>query len=218
MDCLEGSNVDGVSLLHIIANKKDNPQAAKDAFSLFVSYFESKIKTAVEISAIKYGYDENVAFEAIICAFNKVWLYQSFDMRKSRCKNEEDAIIIWLINIAVSQMHQYTKKGECAQIREEEDLSVIEDSHTFVDTYKIVDLDPEKKMELVLALDQKMSILDEKHRIIYLTYKAYQTRGKKLPRNLLDKLRKRLGVTQITIRVYKREACEALHDYELMRL
>lgn len=218
MDCLEGSNVDGVSLLHIIANKKDNPQTAKDAFSLFVSYFESKIKTAVEISAIKYGYDENVAFEAIICAFNKVWLYQSFDMRKSRCKNEEDAIIIWLINIAVSQMHQYTKKGECAQIREEEDLSVIEDSHTFVDTYKIVDLDPEKKMELVLALDQKMSILDEKHRIIYLTYKAYQTRGKKLPRNLLDKLRKRLGVTQITIRVYKREACEALHDYELMRL
>ncbi len=218
MDCLEGSNVDGVSLLHIIANKKDNPQAAKDAFSLFVSYFESKIKTAVEISAIKYGYDENVAFEAIICAFNKVWLYQSFDMRKSRCKNEENAIIIWLINIAVSQMHQYTKKGECAQIREEEDLSVIEDSHTFVDTYKIVDLDPEKKMELVLALDQKMSILDEKHRIIYLTYKAYQTRGKKLPRNLLEKLRKRLGVTQITIRVYKREACEALHDYELMRL
>ncbi len=218
MDRMEGYSVDGVGLLRIIANKDDDLQAAKDAFNLFVSYFESKIKTAVEINANKYGYDENVAFEAIICTFNKVWLYTTFDMKKSRCKDEEKAIIIWLINIAVSQMHQYTKKGECAQIKEEEDLSVIEDSYTFIDAYKIADLDPEQKMELVLVLDQKISILDEKHRIIYLTYKAYQTRGKKLPRNLLEKLRKRLGVTQITIRVYKKEACEALHDYELMQI
>ena len=61
-------------------------------------------------------------------------------------------------------------------------------------------------------------MLDEKHRIIYLTYKAYQTRGKKLPRTLLDKLRKRLGVTQTTIRVYKKEACELLKDFELLKV
>ena len=72
-------------------------------------------------------------------------------------------------------------------------------------------------MQLVLALEKKISILDEKHRIIYLTYKAYQTSGKKLPRKLLEILRKRLGVTQTTIRVYKREAFETLNDLNLLK-
>lgn len=162
------------------------------------------------------GFDENVAFEAMQCAFNKVWLYPSFDMSKSHCKNEERAIIIWLQSIAASQMYQYTQKGECAQIKEDEDLSVIESAEDFICLHN-TDLSPEVKMNLVLAFNEKLSVLDEKHRIIYLTYKAYQTRGKKLPRTLLAKLRKRLGeITQITVRVYKKEACELLNDLELL--
>lgn len=69
----------------------------------------------------------------------------------------------------------------------------------------------------VMALERKIFGLDEKHKIIYLTYKAYQTRGKKLPRTLLEKLRKRLGVSHETIRVYKKEACEAINDLELLK-
>ncbi len=60
----------------------------------------------------KYSFDENIAFEAIQCAFNKVWLYPTFDMSKSHCKDEENAIVIWLIKIAVSQMFQ-THKTVC---------------------------------------------------------------------------------------------------------
>ncbi len=210
-------NINGVNLLKTIANKANNIEAAKAAFAVFTSYFENKIKCPVEINASKFGYDANVAFEAIQCAFNKVWLYPSFDMNKSRCKDEENAIIIWLINIAVSQMHQFSKQGECAKIKEEEDLSVIEDSLSFVDCH-VSNLTPERKMLYVTELDKKLSVLDEKHRIIYLTYKAYQIRGKKLPRTLLEKLRKRLNVTQVTIRVYKKEACEALDDLELIKI
>lgn len=33
-------------------------------------------------------------------------------------------------------------------------------------------------MNLIQAMDKKISVLDEKHKIIYLTYKAYSTRGK----------------------------------------
>lgn len=216
MDKKEESIVDGVKLLNIIANKENDMDAAKKAFILFIGYFESKIRTFVEVYANKIGYDENVAFEAIQCAFNKVWNYPTFDMKKSSCKNEEKAIIIWLMSIAASQMHQYSRKGECAQIKTDEDLSVIETSDDFV-SFHIEDLSFEQKMEYVLALNKKLSVLDEKHRIIYLTYKAYQTRGKKLPRKLLDKLRKRLDVSQVTIRVYKREACLALNDLELLK-
>lgn len=208
--------VDGILLLRTIAEKKEDLDAAKKAFDLFASYFEDKIKVLVEIHAAKIGYDENVAFEAIICAFNKVWLYPTFNMRKAHCKNVEHAIIIWLVRIAVSQMHQFSRKGVCAQIKEEDDLSVIEDSLSFVNSFKVQDLDPETKMNYVIALNEKLSILDEKHRIIYLTYKTYHVQGKKLPRIVLEKLRKRLGLVQATVRVYKKEACEALNDFTIL--
>lgn len=211
----DGFKIDGIQLLRAIANKNNDMKAAKEAFELFVGYFEQKISVLVEVQANKIGYNEYVALAAIQCAFNKVWLYPTFDMRKSNCKDEEKGIIVWLIAIAVSQMHQYTKNGVCAQIDKEDDLSVIEDSETFVN-FNANDLEPEKKIFYVKALNQKMSLLDEKHRIIYLTYKAYHIKGKKLPRTVLEKLRKRLNLTQTTIRVYKKEACEALNDYNLL--
>lgn len=216
MDRKDSQKVDGVKLIRIIANRNIDEEAARKAFDLFVSYFEIKIKKRVEILALKYGYNENVAFEAIRCAFNKVWLYPTFDMGKSSCTNEENAIIIWLVKIAFSQMCQFTRTGECARISEEEDLSVIENTEDFVDSFQVAGLDPLEKMQLIEILEKKLSLLDEKHRIIYLTYKAYQRSGKKLPRKLLEKLRKRLGLSQSAIRVYKKQACEAINDSKLL--
>lgn len=205
----------GIQLLKMIANKNDDKETATKALHLFVGIYESKIRKQVEIIANNYGYNETVAFEAIRCAFNKVWLYPTFDMRKSHCKDEENAIVVWLVRIAVSQMFQYAGQGECAMIKDEEDLSVIETATDFVESFHASELTAEQKMNCVLFLEKKMSALDEKHRIIYLTYKAYQTSGKRLPRKLLEKLRKRLGLTQATIRVYKKQACEALNDLNL---
>lgn len=216
MDRKDSQKVDGVKLIRIIANRNIDEEAARKAFYLFVSYFEIKIKKRVEILALKYGYNENVAFEAIRCAFNKVWLYPTFDMGKSSCTNEENAIIIWLVKIAFSQMCQFTRTGECARISEEEDLSVIENTEDFVDSFQVAGLDPLEKMQLIEIMEKKLSLLDEKHRIIYLTYKAYQKSGKKLPRKLLEKLRKRLGLSQNAIRVYKKQACEAINDLKLL--
>lgn len=216
MDRKDSQKVDGVKLIRIIANRNIDEEAARKAFYLFVSYFEIKIKKRVEILALKYGYNENVAFEAIRCAFNKVWLYPTFDMGKSSCTNEENAIIIWLVKIAFSQMCQFTRTGECARISEEEDLSVIENTEDFVDSFQVAGLDPLKKMQLIEIMEKKLSLLDEKHRIFYLTYKAYQRSGKKLPRKLLEMLRKRLGLSQSAIRVYKKQACEAINDLKLL--
>lgn len=216
MDRKDSQKVDGVKLIRIIANRNIDEEAARKAFYLFVSYFEIKIKKRVEILALKYGYNENVAFEAIRCAFNKVWLYPTFDMGKSSCTNEENAIIIRLVKIAFSQMCQFTRTGECARISEEEDLSVIENTEDFVDSFQVAGLDPLEKMQLIEIMEKKLSLLDEKHRIIYLTYKAYQRSGKKLPRKLLEMLRKRLGLSQSAIRVYKKQACEAINDLKLL--
>lgn len=204
--------IDGVLLLKSICNKESAPEEARNSFTLFVSYFEDKLKKYAEVQASHLGYSVNVAFEAIQCTFAKVWKYPySFSMDRASCKNTENAIIIWLKKIVASQMFDYVKKGICTQQSREEDLSVIETSEEFVD-YHIRDYPIEEKLILIQAMNQKISSLDEKHRIIYLTYKAYETQGKKLPRRLLEKLRVRLGVTQVTIRVYKREAYKAVGD------
>lgn len=208
--------IDGVQLLNTIANKDKELESAKQALALFTSYFLDKIKLAVEKIVFNNGYGERVAVNALQCTFNKVWLYPTFDKRKSRCKDTEKAITIWLIKIATSQMYEFTKSGECAQIRTEEDLSVIEDPDGFIKAFKVAALEPEMKMQCLQMLSNKISKLDEKHRIIYLTYKAYYVSKKKLPRSVLTKLRKRLGLTQTTVRVYKRKACELVNDYTIM--
>ena len=215
MDNREVCQIDAIQLLKAIAQKNEDLNAAQDAFTLFTGYFENKIMLSVEKIAKHLGYNENIAFEAIQCAFAKVWYYPSFNMNKARFKDPERAIIAWLTQIAVSQMHQYTKKGECKQIKDEEDLSVIEKPEELI-SLGFANISEEQKMMLILALNRKLSVLDEKHRIIYLTYKAYQTQGKRLPRTVLEKLRKRLGLVQATIRVYKKEACEALNDNSLL--
>jgi hypothetical protein len=203
--------------LQKIANKDSDREGANNAFALFVGYFESKIKPFVEIYANKIGFNDNVAFEAIQGTFNKVWHYPTFDINKSHSKNKEKSIIIWLESIAYSQIYQYIKKGECAKIKDDEDLPIIETSNDFI-TLHIPDLSPDKKEELVQAFNKRLSVLDKKHRIIYLTYKAYQTRGKKLPRTVLKKLRIRLGISQSTVRVYKKQSCEQLKDLELLKV
>lgn len=185
---MDECSLDGVQLLKIIARKNEDEEAAGRAFRLFVEVFESKINKQVDIIANKNGYDEKVAFEAIQCAFNKVWLYPTFDMSKSHCKNEEKAIVVWLIRIAVSQMYQFAMHGVCAQIKSDEDLSVIENAEDFVDSFHLSYLTPEQKIQYVSCMEKKISALDEKHRIIYLTYKAYQTSGKKTPKKVVGEI------------------------------
>ena len=83
MDNKESCPIDGIQLLKTIANKTDDIKAAQDALAIFACYFETKIMLPVEVIANKYGFDENVAFEAIQCAFAKVWYYPSFDILNS---------------------------------------------------------------------------------------------------------------------------------------
>ena len=106
------------------------------------------------------------------------------ELMDKQISSEETAIIIWLKRIVASQLFDYAKNGYCVDQKEEEDLSVIENAQCFVEYYT-PDMDSDKKMELVLAFNKKLSLLDDKHRIIYLTYKAYELSGKKLPRRLL---------------------------------
>ena len=96
-------------------------------------------------------------------------------------------------------------------MNEDEDLAVINDASGF---YKVVAqrqyLSDEEKEEKIQWLNAKLARMEEKHRIVLLTYLAYESQGKKLPRSLTLKLRTQLNLEQSSIRVYKKEALAAL--------
>ena len=54
-----------------------------------------------------------------------------------------------------------------------------------------------------------------KHKIIYLTYSAYEEAGFNLPRRLLIELRTTLALDQNTIRYYKFEVLQKIAEYKL---
>lgn len=199
-----------LELLKSIANRKTDSEAAKRDFTLFVGYFESKITKYAVIHANYLGFPEQAAYNAVECTFAKVWDYaKSFKREKSHCKNNENAIMVWMKSIVTSQLYEYQNKKVCYQQKDEEDLSVVEDTVTFVD-YRYSHLSAEEKMDIVVALNKKMSKLDEKHRIVCLTYLAYEGRGKYLPSRLVEKLRNRLGLAKATLRVYKGHAYKTI--------
>jgi DNA-directed RNA polymerase specialized sigma24 family protein len=73
------------------------------------------------------------------------------------------------------------------------------------------DYEPEKLKALIeyeKRLDQIFAQLTPKHKIIYLTYKYYEKEGHNLPGTLLAELRETLGLSQSTLRIYKKEAIE----------
>lgn len=62
-------------------------------------------------------------------------------------------------------------------------------------------------------IDRAMLGLSNKHKIIFLTYKAYEESGKNIPRSVSKKLQNQLDLTQSSIRVYKKEANEHFLNY-----
>ena len=115
----------------------------REIWHLSVYDFVVMLKSAFKISIILY-----LAY--MLSFFLNIWLL----IRNSIIvKNEENAIINWLIKIAVSQMYDYSKKGVCAQITPEEDLSIIENAGDYANVIHAYEFDSERKMELVMAFN-----------------------------------------------------------------
>ncbi|BCS85745.1 hypothetical protein prwr041_16380 [Prevotella herbatica] len=202
----------GDMLMQKIANRENNEDSAKKAFVQFCSKYEERLLRLVEPQCIKYGYSPDVAFKSVECAFARVWKYHNFDKSKSKCKNVDDAIVIWLNRIAYTQILKFKDSGECAVVNGDENLAIITNGTEFYEIsseYKYIP-DDERK-EKSLDLDLRLSCMDEKHKIVLLTYLAYEVQGKNMPRTLLLKLRSRLNLKQSSIRVYKKEAIASLN-------
>ena len=201
----------GDVLISIIADKTRSGQDRDAAFQMFCAKYERRLNRLVENQCAKLGYSADVAFKAVECTFARVRRYPTFDKKKSKTKNIDNAIVLWLNKIAYTQVLKFKNGNECAEVNTDEDLAVVIDATGFYDVVsKRQYMSKEEKDNKIQWLNAKLASMEEKHRIVLLTYLAYESQGKKLPRSLTLKLRTQLNLGQNSIRVYKKEALEAL--------
>lgn len=201
-------------LLEYISWKSEYPKEATEAFIIFCNRFQKDILEKAEIYSKKNGYSIDIAEMIANCTFDRVWKYPSFNMDKAKAKDVNKAILRWMYRIMQTQAILYFKENSCSEPSIEEDLSIIENIDELIE-YTVPD-QPEKKRDLKLVLevvDEALSQLSIKHRIIYLTYKAYEQKGKNIPSSISKQLKDRLQLTQSSIRVYKKEAIEQVNNF-----
>lgn len=188
---------------------------AKNAFRQFFFRFQEELIRKTRVVTRSWGYDNDVADLIAEKAFDRFWKYPNFDIKKSRVKDWDTGVILYLFRIAFHLLADYRKSanGEGNPFTGEEEII-----REFPDI-ETLDLDVERKAKLqneYEVVQRVLSGLGPKHKIIYLTYKGYEyytKQGYKLPRKLLDNLRKELNLTQSSIQVYKKEAFDKVNEY-----
>lgn len=206
-------------LIEYVSFQNDYKNEAEIAFSVFCDRFQEKIFRKSEIYCNKFDLSEAVATYIVNCTFARVWKYHSFSKGKSKRSNVDAAIEIWLCKILYNEIVKYNTKNSCSE-KDEEDLPIIDNFDALVDYFIKCDDDEddeviERKRDLRKQLedvDRALAQLSVKHRIIFLTYKAYGNDGY-IPRKVSKALCERLELTQNSIRGYKRVAENHIKTY-----
>jgi hypothetical protein len=210
----EIKTVCSLDLFEYISWKADYPDEAKNSFKEFSFRFERDVIRMSEVACSKWGYDETVAFDISNCVFQRVWKYPSYNQEKSKSKDINKGIKLWLHRIVYTQLANYKNKGFCYEPDKETDLSLIETIEELVEGFSV----PDEKKRMILkkmsVVDEALSQLTHKHKIIYLTYKLYCPDEKNyIPRAVSKKLQEELGLAQGSIRKYKEEANKTIETY-----
>lgn len=201
-------------LIEFISLKDEFVEEAQMAFTVFCDRFERKVLEKAEIYCLKYGYNEVIALDISNCTFARVWKYHSFKMDKAKSKNIDKAIQIWLNSIIYNELTKFGEKNTCAEPAPE-DLCIIEDVESLIHFTVGGEIEKKKDIRIMAEiLDKALSGLTESHRIIFLTYKAYEIKGhKNIPRSVSEMLRNRFDLVQSSIGVYKKTATDQVKNY-----
>lgn len=203
-----------LDLFEYISWKKDYAEEAKKALTEFVLRFEKDVIRMSEVACSKWGYDETIAFDISQCVFQRVWKYPSYKQKESKSDDINKGIKLWLHRIVYTQLANYNNKGYCYEPDNETDLSIINSIEELIDKY---DIPSERKRDIIKQMsvvDQALSLLSNKHKIIYLTYKLYCPKGNEyIPRAISKKLQEELILVPASIRKYKEEANQVVNEY-----
>lgn len=193
--------MDGEQLIMTIRNNKElNREEAKKAFELFCGYYEKEATKIAIVHCQRWKRSEDYAYAIVQCAFEKVWLYPTFDKSKTHYKDTDKAILNWLSKILIRELTLFSAKGNCSHT-EPEDLPLITNSAEFIEErFEDEYVSDEDFARMKVQLDMVLAGLSEQEITIYLTYKLYERPGKRIPRSVQKKLRAKYGITQDGIR------------------
>lgn len=184
---------------------KGGPKTAKDnAFFALVHRFRQDLLNACEVVCTRFGHSPYVAEIIAESTFKAYATKGNFDPKKGKGKTIDDSFRIYLYSIARNELTNYYRLEERKR------------KGQFYDgTEKIITALPQIDLEsLDTAARVRYEIiqsLTDSQRTVYLTYQAYERIGCNLPKKLRLELRQYLGgVTQGTVRTYKKEATDKI--------
>jgi DNA-directed RNA polymerase specialized sigma24 family protein len=218
MSSIQDLNFESTENLLEYIQWKDEPdytEIAKDAFRVFTFRYQLELLKKLLPICKNWGYDEQVATELAYETFARIWKYPKFDFSKSKQNDYHRAITLYLFGIAKRLLADYKK----SEIEEPNPFTGDEEIIREMPDIEMLEIGKKRKAELKRMyelLNEALARLTPKHKIIYLTYKHYESltnEGFNLPRHLTKKLQDELDLTQNSIRVYKKQAIEAVNTH-----
>lgn len=205
------------SLIEYIQWKNDPAykKMAEDAFRAFTYRFQLGLQKKLVPICLNWGYDKQIATEIAYNTFDRIWKYPKYDKSKSKQTNYDTGVMFYLFGIAKRLLADYRKNkldNESPFTGDEEIIREFPEIDKMSISIERKSILKERYEYIKRALDR----LSPKHKIIYLTYKQFESQikdGYKLPRKLLTKLRDELDLTQNTVRSYKNEAFNEVKTY-----
>jgi DNA-directed RNA polymerase specialized sigma24 family protein len=196
---------------------KDQPgyrELAESAFVALTFRFRAEVIDKCRKIGRHWDFDAQTADGLAEKAFERFWKYPySFEAARCGGLTIDTCLRLYLFRIARNCFADYNR-----ELLEEKVSPYDGTEEVIVEFPGIERLDlPEERVEGLRSvydlIAKALATLSPKHKIIYLTYKAYEKEGYKLPRALLKKLRDELDLTQNSIRVYKNEAFQTIDKY-----
>lgn len=190
-------------------------EVADEAFMAFCFRFCDDVQHKCRVICAKRNYDTTVGDEIANKTFDRFYKYPNYTDKKCKSGDIDTCVKLYLYRFARNALSDYEtelKDGPNPFSGEEE---IIEDFPDF----ESMDIPVERKAILQKhqeIIEKALERLSEKHKIIYLTYKQYESETKEgyyLPRSLTKRLREKLGLTQNSVQVYKKEAFDKVDEY-----
>ncbi|WP_338877273.1 hypothetical protein WBJ53_32830 (plasmid) [Spirosoma sp. SC4-14] len=194
---------------------KDQPdyqEAAKEAFtSLYFRFCEDLIRKC-RVIASNWGYDKVVGDDIAERTFKRFW-NRPHTFNETNCKtyNINTCLKLYLYGIAQNQLSDYRKQERNPNPYTGEETVIID--FPDLESMNIGELRKKELKHKQEIISNALGRLSPKHKIIYLTYKAYKHKGHKLPPHLTKALQDELDLAQSSIQVYKKEAFDKVNEY-----
>lgn len=185
----------------------DDEDSARKAFGLFCAKYSATLLKHAGAICVKWNMSCADGEHAVDLTFERILKLHSFDPAKSKAKDLDTGVEIWLIRILHNILYDIKTNRLSNSSRTKRSYKVIKNVTEYYDEIKKGDENEDERLKkAVKILDKRMQGLSENMRIILLTYLAYEEDGRYLPRNLTAQLQKVTGLSQSTIKVYKGRA------------